>query len=358
MMLGALFAVLSSATFALNGVSVRRGVLTGSVAQAMAITVPMGVPIFFVVALATGGLGALFEFSGKTLMLLSLAGIFHFVWGRYCNYRATKAIGSNAVTPLQQLDFPLKLGLAIVFLGETLTPLSLIGIGLIFLGGAVAIKRRKKRVRRTETPTPALATASTVGAAAVADTSGNTDAAKAQDPARPVFVPHYFEGYLFALLSITGYGVSPLFIRMALQDAGLGASLAGGLVSYIAATLVIVAMMMLPGRFAHIRSMNTVSAKWFAASSIFVGVSQIFRYMALAIAPVTVVATIMRAAGLFKLVFNWFVNRQYESFEPRLIVGIFISIAGGLAMTLSPEFVAANVPLPGSVTDLLGWRWP
>lgn len=334
-MLGALFAVLSSATFALNGVAVRRGVLTGTVAQAMAITVPMGVPIFFVVALASGGLGALFEFSAMAYLWLALAGVFHFVWGRYCNYRATKAIGGNAVTPLQQLDFPLKLALAIVFLGEKLTVMSLIGIALIFLGGAVAIRRRKKPGRKKEEP-----------------------AAGVEAAAKPAFEPHYFEGYLFALLSITGYGVSPLFIRMALQDAGLGASLAGGLVSYIAATIVIVAMMCLPGRFAHIRQLNTVSAKWFVASSLFVGVSQVFRYMALALAPVIVVATVMRASGLFKLVFNWFVNRQYEIFEARLLLGIFISILGALAMTIPPEFIATHMALPAATATLFEWRWP
>lgn len=348
-MLGALFAFLSSASFALNGVAVRRGVLTGTVAQAMAITVPMGVPIFFAVAVATGSLGALWGFTLKQYLWLALAGIFHFVWGRYCNYRATKAIGGNATLPLQQLDFPLKLALAIVFLGETLSPLGIIGIGLILLGGGVAIKR-KGRTKKAK-PTAAVPMAQSVGAAAVADGAP-------PKPAQPVFVPKYVEGYTFAALSITGYGVSPLFIRMALQDAGLGASLAGGLVSYIAASCVIVAMMMLPGRLAHIAAMNPVSARWFVASSLFVGVSQIFRYMALAIAPITVVAPVMRASGLIKIVFNWMINRQYEIFEPRLLFGIFLSIAGGVVLAISPDVVRQYVPLPDVLVPLLDWRWP
>jgi hypothetical protein len=28
----------------------------------------------------------------------------HFVWGRYCNYRATRAIGTNLVAPIQQIS--------------------------------------------------------------------------------------------------------------------------------------------------------------------------------------------------------------------------------------------------------------
>jgi hypothetical protein len=54
--LAGFLAILSAATFALNNASVRRGVLTGSVAQAMAITVPLGVPLFFAAALASGTL--------------------------------------------------------------------------------------------------------------------------------------------------------------------------------------------------------------------------------------------------------------------------------------------------------------
>ena len=46
MLLGSLMAVLSAAAFGLNGATVRRGVLTATVAQGMAITVPIGVGVF------------------------------------------------------------------------------------------------------------------------------------------------------------------------------------------------------------------------------------------------------------------------------------------------------------------------
>ena len=49
-MLGGLFALLSAATFALNQASARRGVLHGTVLQALCITVPMGVPFFLAIA--------------------------------------------------------------------------------------------------------------------------------------------------------------------------------------------------------------------------------------------------------------------------------------------------------------------
>jgi len=111
--LGGLLAICSAATFAFNNASVRRGVLTGTVAQAMAITVPIGVPLFFLAALITGRLGDALTFSTQGYVALALAGILHFVWGRYCNYRATRAIGTNLVAPIQQFNLLVTLMLAI-----------------------------------------------------------------------------------------------------------------------------------------------------------------------------------------------------------------------------------------------------
>ena len=102
-MLAGFLALLSAATFAFNNASLRRGVLTGSVAQAMAITVPLGLPIFFVAALLSGMLWVLTDFSRNAVMLLSAAGVVHFLWGRYCNYRATRAVGTNLAAPVQQV---------------------------------------------------------------------------------------------------------------------------------------------------------------------------------------------------------------------------------------------------------------
>ena len=90
--------------FALNNAMTRRGVLTGTVVQGMAITVPMGAPLFFLLLLVFGQVGVLLQFSGMTILYLSIAGVLHFVWGRYCNYRASKAIGTNLQGPASQSD--------------------------------------------------------------------------------------------------------------------------------------------------------------------------------------------------------------------------------------------------------------
>ena len=49
------------------------------------------------------------------------------------------------------------------------------------------------------------------------------------------------EGYFFGILGATAYGTSPIFIRAALVDNGLGVF--GGLVSYSAAAVILVLML-------------------------------------------------------------------------------------------------------------------
>ena len=116
-MLGAIFSLLSATCFALNNATTRRGVLTGTVMQAMIITVPMGVPLFFILLLMFGQVGVLARMPLSAVMWLSLAGVLHFVWGRYCNFRAAKAIGTNLQGPASQSDIIFTLALAMMVWG-------------------------------------------------------------------------------------------------------------------------------------------------------------------------------------------------------------------------------------------------
>ena len=98
-MLGAFVALLSAATFGLNNAFARRGVITGSIMQGLMITVPIGVPLMFVVDEAWFG----FAFAGVIVM----------VGGRYCNYRSTRAVGANLTGPFLQGDMIVSLVLAL-----------------------------------------------------------------------------------------------------------------------------------------------------------------------------------------------------------------------------------------------------
>jgi drug/metabolite transporter (DMT)-like permease len=335
--LGGFLALCSAATFAFNNASVRRAVLTGSIIQGMAITVPLGVPLFFIAALATGNLATVLGFSPTALAALAGAGIMHFLWGRYCNYRATRAIGTNLVAPVQQVNLLVTLVLAIWLLGEYLTPLKMFGIGLILLGPALQMQRSKPRAERVvleEKITPI----------------------DAEKPA--AFQPKYVEGYTFSLLSAIGHGSSPILVRIGLEDRGVGVAIAGGLVAYLAATAVFALILLWPGQWRHVRSTDREAAKWFTFSGVVVFFSQMFLYMAMSVAPVTVVSPINRLSILFRLFFSRLLNPKHEVFGGSVILATVVSLAGALALTVSTEMVQSLLPLSEGVVAMLNCRWP
>ncbi len=321
-MLGAFLALCSAATFALNNAFARRGVLTGSVFQALSISVPIGVPMFLLGAIVTGSLGFFLEFSAKAYFFFALAGILHFAWGRYCNYRAVKAIGSNLAGPLQESSVLIALFLAVFILGESLTGLKIFGILLVLCGPLVVVEVGKKK----------------------------------KEPAKKLaFTPLYAEGYLFAGLSALGYGCSPILIRSAVEGSGPGASLAGGTISYIAASVVVLAVIIATGNLQGVRNVEKQNAKWFMLAGLLVGVSQMLRYLALAVAPVTVVSPIQRLSLIFRMLFGWIMNREHEIFSWRLVAGTMVSLVGAVMLSLSVESVATWSFLPEWVRAAAAW---
>jgi drug/metabolite transporter (DMT)-like permease len=99
-LLGVLYAALGAFTFALNNVAMRRGVVTGSVLQGMAMTVPIGGISFLLMTIAFGQLRQLLVFPAVAFAWLAGQGIVHFVVGRYCNYRSNQLMGVNLAAPV------------------------------------------------------------------------------------------------------------------------------------------------------------------------------------------------------------------------------------------------------------------
>jgi uncharacterized membrane protein len=340
--LGGFFALLAAVTFAFNNASARRGVLTGSIVQAMAITVPIGVPIFFLATAAAGSLGAIFGFPPEAVLALAVAGIVHFVWGRYCNYRATRAMGANLVGPIQQVSLVLTLVLAILILGETLTPLRVIGILLVVLGPFLTM--RGDAEKRTRPPR--------------ATDQAESPAEKLETGRPAAFKINYAEGATFSLLSALGYGTSPILVRYGLESKDLGVSLAAGVISYGAATLVVLPFLLWPSRVRHIAAVTGESAKWFTISGVLVCLSQMFLYMGYAVAPVSVVSPIQRLSIVFRIYFGRLLNPQHEVFGSKLYLGTAISLVGALALSISTDLVLTYVPLPDWAVALARWQWP
>jgi drug/metabolite transporter (DMT)-like permease len=107
LLLGVLYLALGAVTFALNNGAMRRGVVTGSVLQGMAMTVPIGGLTFLVMTIAFGQLGQLTVIPAMAFAWLAGQGIVHFVLSRYCNYKSHhQLMGVNLAAPVVQLQVP------------------------------------------------------------------------------------------------------------------------------------------------------------------------------------------------------------------------------------------------------------
>jgi len=332
-MLGGFLALLSAAAFALNNAAARRGVLSGSVLQAMAISVPFGVPFFLAGLLIFGSFDDLWSFSLRDAAWLAAAGVLHFIIGRYGNYRATKAIGVNLTGPVQDVNILISIALAVVFLGETLTPLMMIGIALVALGPVFTWESRATRKAEAVSPTRQHA-----------------------------FTPAYGEGFFYAAVSAVAYGSSPILVRLGLEGggfhSGFGRGVAAGLISYVAATLVIVVALAWPGSLLQVLSTRRREFTWFMIAGLFVGIAQMLRYIALALVPVSIVAPMMRLTSIFRFYFSWLINREYERFSNGVFVGTIVSLIGAVILTVSADFVQSLLPRSEWLAAFLKWRWP
>lgn len=324
-MLGAFFALLSAATFGLNIATARRGVIGGSVTQAIAVTNVVAVVLVALVALGFGAYGEFAVMSGESLAWFATIGVSHFVIGRYATYRSARALGAAQSGPIQQLSLLLALVLALIFLSETLTPLSALGIALILLAPLVILQRRK-------------------GEAEVRTRSG--------------IKLNYVEGYFWGLVSAASFGTTPLLVNFGLDGGGVLRGVAGSLVSYGSATTAVVVLMAYPAFRATVLSLDRPTAKWFAATGFFVGLSQLFVFMALSLAPVIVVQPIQRTALLFRIGFSWLINRDHEVIGLSVLVAVALSMIGVLAVTIDSQTLVGLVSMPAWLTEFLLLQWP
>ena len=126
--------------------------------------------------------------------------------------------------------------------------------------------------------------------------------------------------------------------------------------SYTAAAIIITIAVFFAGGVAFMRDLDKTARNWFAISGFFVFVSQMLRYMALAIAPVTVVVPIQRLSAVFRVIFSWMINREHEVLTPKVLVGIAISLLGAFALTLSTDIAISLVPMEWA--EVLTLEWP
>jgi drug/metabolite transporter (DMT)-like permease len=330
--LGVLFSVLSAATFALNTAALRRGVVTGTPSQAMAITVPIGVICLLPVAFALGELSRLSQFSPAAMAWMAVLGVIHFVIGRYCNFKANQVAGVNLTAPVVQLQVVVTMVMAVVVLHEPCTALQIFG-GVVMLAGSLITQHQPPQVKTTSAVANELA----------------------EKPALPPFVPLYLSGYLFASMAAVSYGSTPVMARFALEHTGPATGILGGLISYIAATAVLSLALLSPAIRKNVMALDRGNARWFVTSGVFVAAAQAFFFCAVSVAPVLLVMPLLQLSLIFRLLFSTWLNPDHEVYGALVLSGAIISVAGALLVSADSALIVRALAVPEPIAHFLLW---
>jgi drug/metabolite transporter (DMT)-like permease len=328
-LLGVVYAALGAFTFALNNVTMRRGVVTGSVLQGMALTVPFGGLTFLVITIAFGELSQLTMFPTVAFAWLAGQGIVHFVFGRYCNYKSNQLMGVNLAAPVVQLQVTVAMLLAVVTLHEKFTVLQALGT-ILMLGGSFITQHNASNGKKG--PAAPLANSATA------------------------FQPHVVSGYLFALGAAICYGASPLMAREAFLNSPSTGTAAGGCLAYAAATLFFSIFLLKPGSWSDIRGTSRENLSWFLSAAVLVAISQAFVYASLAAAPLMVVTPILQLSLVFRLMLSQWINREHEVMNGAVIVGAVTAVLGSLLVSIPTDELAMVFGLPPALGDFLRYR--
>ena len=312
-MLGIVFTIVSAFWFGISTVTMRRGVASASALNGLYLTLIPGVPLFWLAALATGQLSEIGELGGRGVAFLMGAGVVHFLVGRYCTLRAMAEIGANRASPVIVMSVLVSIGGAALWLGEDVTPLMWTGIALVIVGPGIAASTPSRR------PTAVAASGEAVAEAA------------------PVSFDHLprtrlTKGYAWAFVNAIAFGTSPILIREALGGTGLG--VLGATIAYTTAGLLLTLLLLTPGQMASLRAVPRPTRNWFLVAAVAIMGAQMFRFLGLAYAPVSVAVPLLRGGTVFIYVLSFFVNRHLESFSPRVILGTAVALGGAVALVI------------------------
>ena len=84
--------------------------------------------------------GGLAHYPPAGFLWFAMVGVINFLIGRQCNYNATKRLGATRAVSLFACSPLVSITLAVLFTGETIHPLQLLGVVLI-VGGVVLVVR-------------------------------------------------------------------------------------------------------------------------------------------------------------------------------------------------------------------------
>ncbi len=295
-MSGQILALLAALLYAFSGIVTRRAVIkVPDVTAGTLLTVAVSVPFFLIILLVTGQVTDITGFSWMDYLWLSAAGVVHFVIGRSLYFYCTQLVGANIAAIFSRVAPLVPFILGVTILSEPLSWQLTIGVLLIITGATIAgltpqeLKGDKKPLSST------MVKAILVGIGA-----GLT------------------------------FGVSAVFIKVGLSSSNL--PVAGAFISFSAATLGTATSLVKYEKRTAFFSMSIRAVSLFCVTGLLVALAQLLRFIALGIAPVSVVAPLFSVIPIFTVLFSFLLNRRLELFSKTVVIGAIAVVAGTILL--------------------------
>ena len=292
MELGPVLALLSAAVFGGMGVLIRRGVYQSEESTtAAAISAFVGTPLFLFILPLTGDWNRLYSLSWQGFASLGIAGILHFVLGRYLLFNAIRLIGANKTIAIARTNILFAVISGIVFLREAVTTLLILGALCIMAGAALVSFEKEEGAFNLQ-----------------------------------------LKGVLFALSGALCVGIAAVLIRSAMEE--IGSPYIAAFISYVAAFLLWTILLLQKGQRDQLFQIPRSSLIVLSMAAILGLVGQLLRYAALNYSPVSVVQPLIGTVVLFTFFLSFMLNRSIDVFNWRVFLGIMVVVTGTFLLFL------------------------
>ena len=290
MQIGPILAVLAAMIFGMGQVIVKRAVArTGESFTSVSVGIFTGALLFAFVLFFIGDWGKVWSLSWQGWVMLAAAGVSHFAIGRLLGYHSIGVIGANKASVLGRASILYAVTFAVIFLHEPITfyiitGILCIGVGVTLVGLEKEEKGPKLKGR----------------------------------------------GVVTGLAAALFWGISPVLIRPTMSE--IGSPVAATFISYLAASLVIAALLSGKVRREQLTQLNRSSLPILVAHGMLFATAQLLRYTALSFSPVSIVNPLGCTIVVFVFIFSFLINRNLEVFTWKVLVGVMATVTGAFLL--------------------------
>jgi uncharacterized membrane protein len=139
------------------------------------------------------------------------------------------------------------------------------------------------------------------------------------------------KGILLALAAALCWGTTPVLIKPGVEQ--IGSSIAGAFISYCAAAVVMLGLLMRRSLRQQVTQLNLVkSLTPMVVAGLFTSTGQLLYYTALGKSPASVVTPLLSIQVIFIFFLSLLVNRRTEIFSWKVALGMAATLAGAFLL--------------------------